>query len=182
MSNGSAGSALSPTPPANPPARPSTHVSLSDFPPDATFHLWRKPATGIAPVDGGEFHIDEIFPSEGDSVLICFASTATDDWSAIKREIAVAKRIGITPLVVASVDSDQIACALFGAVDTVFVPSPTLRRILDIDRTSHGTRNALILIRNGQVTMTWTPAKDDGYDQDRKIKPFDWTSVLTVIG
>lgn len=162
------------------PPPPKLSTNLLDFPPNASFQIYRKPKSGITPVQDSDAHVSEVISGDDTIVLICFASTATDDWSAIKREIAMAQAIGLTPLIVAAVDIDQIASALYGAVSTLFVPNLMLRKILGINRNAQGTHNALILIRNGQVAMTWRA--NDGYDIDRQIKPYDWTGILGQIG
>lgn len=166
----------------------SQTTRLIDFPATASFHLWRKPPTGITPVDGGELHVSELIPGDGDFLLVCFASMATDEWETMKRELDLGERLGLCPLLVGSQDQTHIASALWGAGEscarhgltqepkrgTVFIPSLTLMRLLQVDRKER-IRNALILIRGGHVVAKWI-SEGDG---DR---PHNWTNILSLVG
>lgn len=174
----------------SPPPSPSS-TSLLDFPPEATLRIWRKPLTGAEAIDEGEIHISELIPGDGDHVLVCFTTMATDDWEKIKRELGVGQQLDLNPLLVGAVDTTHIASGLWGAGafaglhgltkepkrGTVFVPSPMLMRLLKIeraDRSSRG-RNALFLIRNGHICAEWISGGDDGN------RPHDWTTILSVV-
>lgn len=168
-----------------PPFKPGT--SLLDFSPNATFRVWRKPPTGVEPQDGGSLHVSELIPGYGDHVLVCFATMATDDWDMIRRELETGDKLGLSPLLVGTVDRAHIASGLWGAGmfagrhgltkererRTIFSPNQTLMRLLRIDRGSR-TRNALVLIRNGRVVAEWF----SGGDGD---KPHDWTTILAMV-
>ena len=173
----------------HPPPLPAaeSRLSLLDFPPAATLRILRKPLTGMDPVDGGQVHISELIPGDGDHVLVVFATMATDDWNALTTELSIGDQLGLKPLLVGAMDRTHIGCGLWGVNflagnhgltsepqhPTVFTPSPTLMKILGIDRGVR-TRNALVLIRNGHVIATWV----SGGDGDR---PHDWTTILALI-
>ena len=169
------------------PAQPPAATSLVDFPQKATFHLWCKPRTGVTPVDGGTVHVSELIPGDGDVLLVCFASMATDEWEIIKREVDTGTQLGLRLLVVGNQNETHISSALYGASEacsrhgltkepkhsTVFTPSLVLMRLVGIDR-GERVRNALILIRDGHVVAKWI----SGGDGDR---PHDWTSILSMV-
>ncbi len=173
--------------PHSPPPSPGT--SLLNFPPDATFQIYRKPngKDAVEPVDGGSLHVSEFINSDGNHVLVCFATMAPDDWGLMREHLRIGKDLGINPIVVGSVDRAHIASGLWGADSlagnhgltkepgrpTVFVPSATLMRILKIERGTRA-RNALILVRNGCVVAEWI----SGGDGDQ---PHDWTTILSMV-
>lgn len=178
------------------PSKPSrSGTSLLDFPSDATFQIWRKPPTGVEPKDGGSLHVSELIHGDGNHVLVCFATMATDDWDAIKRALTTGNQLNLHPLLVGAIDRTHIACGLWGAGQlaglhgltnapthpTVFVPSLTLMCLLGIakEQGRAHTRNALILIRNGLVAAEWISGGYNGSDGDRS---HDWTTILALVG
>lgn len=174
-------------PPTIPPSR---GAPLIDFSSDAMFRIWRKPTDGVLPVNGGDLHISELITSDGEHVLVCMASMATDDWQAIRLALVIGEQLRLRPMLVAALDREQIASGLWGASSlagehgltceptrpTVFSPSRTLMLCLGIGTNGlERTRNALVLIRNGHVVTKWVSAEMDGNEGH------DWSGILSMI-
>lgn len=195
MSNSHLLSSLSPSANDTGTAQPASQTSdsstnLLDFPSDATFRIWRKPTDGVEPIDGGIFHIGELINGDGDHILVCMASMASDDWKAIRLALTIGDQLELNPLLVASLDRTQIGSGLWTAMHlaglhgltkqpthpTVFSPSRTLMHLLGIGASGlERTRNALVLIRNGHVVTKWVSAEMDGNEGH------DWSLILSMI-
>lgn len=182
-----------PSDPTRSGARPSS-TDLINLPPDAMILVYRVSTdpTQSAPIAGEPVHISEVIPGDGPFVLLSFSTTATDDWPAIERELLTAQRMGITPLLVARVNAEQRMSALFKSgpfsrvkdiAPVLYEPSRTLAKLLKVEGSRHAdrTKMGLVLIRDGSVAVTWT-AQDDGYDSSGAPRPFDWTTILSLVG